>query len=198
MVGFVRVLLASLMAQAALPQVSEAATSQKGEVTFPSDHRMALASKTGVRVYYTDPGPNADGIDERPIFLRYPKGYTEQIDTFSRSARVSWSPQGQWLALTNYTGSNVADCLAVTPRLSGARKQSMADAITRSRFHRIARDLQDGEHVYVTCGVWISPSQVEVHVRGDVCQIAGCTARTFSHTLVYDFKRKRIVAAAGK
>lgn len=83
--------------------------------TFPSDRPAEVRSRSGVTVYCTDPGPNADGIDERPIMLRYPNGRTERIDTFERHADVSWSPRGNYLALTNWAGSNVADCLAVSP-----------------------------------------------------------------------------------
>jgi hypothetical protein len=178
-------LVVSTVAAAALP--AEPGARHKAEVNFPGDGIKEVRSKTGVTVYYTDPGENEDGIDERPILLQYPSGHSEQIDTFTRNADVSWSPRGAYLAVTNWIGSNVADCSIVTPSPSGARKQSLTSLIG-DKLPAVSRDIRAGDHVYVSCGRWTSPARVEVEVNGYGCNKAPCTPRSFDHFLIYDLR----------
>ncbi len=176
-----------------------AATAGTGQrtasVNFPGDSVTEVRSPSGVTVYYVDPGADADGIDERPIMLRYSTGRTEKIDTFTRNADVSWSPHGDYLVVTDWIGSNVADCLAVTPSPSGARKRSMTSVVVSRGFRNISRDIRGGLHVYVSCGRWVSPSRVQVEVEGNEnCDpgSSGCPPREFDHFLIYDFRSGRL------
>lgn len=166
----------------------KAAVERSGAVNFPSDGVKEVASWTGIAVYYVDPGLNVDGVDERPIMLRYPTGRTEQVDTFTRNADVSWSPHGDWLAITNWIGSNTADCTAVTPSPSGAHKQSLASLVANDNLPSVSEDMREGDHVYLSCGRWLSPSRVEVKVQGYGCSPIPCTPRSFDHLLIYDFR----------
>ncbi len=192
-----RMAFASLTALSALPAFPAVAGSHHpGVVNFPMDGVKELASPTGVTVYYVDPGPNADGDDERPILLRYPTGRTEQIDTFGRSADVSWSPHGDQLVITNHIGSNTSDCIAVTPTTSGARKQSLTSLIARGHLRKVSKDMLEGDHIYVSCGRWISPTRVQVEVKGYGCNSAPCTPRSFGHFLLYDFQSGRLTRSA--
>ena len=175
--------------------IGEAKEVRSGAVNFPSDGITDVASKSGVKVYYVDPGPNADGEDERSIRLRYPTGETEQIDTFTRNADVSWSPRGDWLVETNWIGSNVADCIAVRPSTSGSRKKSLTALIGEKGHAAVSRDIREGDHVYVSCGRWLSPNRVEVEARGNGCHPAPCTPRSFDHHLIYDVRLNRLSAA---
>jgi hypothetical protein len=190
-----RTALAPLIAVSALVTLpAKAGPHQSGAVNFPSDGVKELASPTGVTVYYRDPGPNADGVDERPILLRYPKGRTEQIDTFNRNADVSWSPHGDQLVITNHISSNVSDCTAITPANFGAHKQSMTSLISISRLGKVSKDMREGDHIYVSCGRWISPTRVEVKVAGYGCNSAPCTPRSFEHFFLYDFQSGRLTS----
>jgi hypothetical protein len=181
-------LLAS-SAFAALPVVAGASHSSVAH--FPGDGATEVRSQTGVTVYYVDPGADADGNDDRPIMLRYPNGRTEQIDTFGRHADVSWSPLGDRLVITNWIGSNVADCTVIRPSNSGARKQSFTSLITREHIRSVSRDILDVDHVYVSCGRWVAPGRVQVEVSGHGCNQASCTSRSFDHFLIYDFRSGR-------
>jgi hypothetical protein len=187
-------ILLMLLGAAFLTAIDPAGAQQarnSAPVTFPS-RLSKVRSPTGVTVYYVDPGPDSDGIDERPIMLRYPSGRTEQIDSFTRSADVSWSPAGSYLAVTNYIGSNLSDCLAVTPSNGGSHKESLTAAIKRTAPRAIVRDLRRGDHVYVACKRWRSPSVVEVEMDGYGCSPAPCTPRSFEHHLAYDFTSGRL------
>ncbi len=170
-----------------------AEANQMKTVNFPSDGVKEVASPSGVTVYYVDPGRNADRVDDRPILLRYPTGQAEQIDSFGRHADVSWSPSGDDLTITNWIGSNVADCTAVTPSPAGAHKRSLTELIADAHVRKVSRDLREGDHVYVSCNRWLSPSRVRVEVRGYGCNRAPCTPRSFDHFLIYDFRTGRIL-----
>ena len=164
----------------------------RAEVNFPGDGIKEVRSRAGVVVYYTDPGENDAGIDERPIFLRYPTGQIEKIDTFIRNADVSWSPRGDYLAITNWIGSNVADCSIVKPSPSGALQQSLTSLIG-DRLPAVSQDIRTGDHIYVRCTGWTSPTRVEVEVKGyDRCDPSPCTVRAFEHVLIYDLGAQRI------
>jgi hypothetical protein len=184
----------------ALPALSaETADGHSGAVNFPGDGVNKVVSPSGMTVYYVDPGDNADGIDERPIRLRYPNGRIEQIDTFTRNADVSWSPRGDYLVITNWIGSNVADCSVITPLPSGARKQSLTSIIAGDHLQAASRDIREGDHVYVSCGDWISPSRVEVRVNGygfpahcTFRPTAPCTPEPFDDILLYDGRSGRL------
>ena len=152
-----RIVLVCLAASSAPAGMrTEAAAPTPGAVNFPGDGAKELPSGTGFSVFYTDPRWNAEGIDERPIRLRYPDGHTEQIDTFIRNADVSWSPDGHRFVITNWIGSNVADCSAITPSSSSMRERSLTSLIVRTGPADVSRDIQQGDPVYVSCSRWLA------------------------------------------
>ena len=160
-------------------------------MNFPGDRATEATSSRGFTVFYVDPNPTAaDHVFE--LKLRYPGGRVDQIDEFGRNVDVSWSPDGRRLFVTDWAGSNVADCLAVTPSPSGTRKRSLTGVIVRARMPRVEREIRQASHGYVSCNRWLSPTRVEVEVHGDICEHLNCTSRFFDDFLVYDLRTGRL------
>ncbi len=157
-------------------------------VTFPGSVAEAPAPAGGLRVVYADPGANSEGIHEYSLRLEYPGGRSDEIDVFTRSVEVNWSPSGESLTITDQVTDNVADCYVITPGASQTRKLSLTELLTGGRYPAPAWALQHSAHAAVTCDGWPEPDKVHFVLAGT----GGDLPNGFHYTFVYDATRNVI------
>lgn len=81
------------------------------------------------------------------------------VDEYLRSVDVLWSPDSQYVAVTDWVGSNVADCYVIDtvhPEL----KTSVTTALPK-----LPEDVPNS-HFYVSCARWRGPKSIVVEVSG--------------------------------
>lgn len=135
-------------------------------VTFPGPVAEARAPNSEMRVTYVDTGDTAEGVHEYSLRLQYPGGRTDEIDVFTRSVEVSWSPSGEALAVTDLVSSNVSDCYVFTPGPDATRKVSLTNVVTQGRFPGPAWALQHSSRGSVACDGWTEPDKVHFVLEG--------------------------------
>lgn len=158
--------------------------------TFPGPTKTLSAPGSRAQLFYVDPGENKDGLHLYSLRLRYSSGRVDWLDVFERSVDVAWSPSGAHLFVNDYVGSNVSDCLAVSPSERGTRGVSLTGVLRRAGRPEVTRALK-GDHVYVTCAGWEAATKVRVEMRGDVFP------ETFAYAFVYDLKSGTLTSVAG-
>jgi len=144
-----------------------------------------------MRVFYVDPGENQDGIHEYSLRLRYPGGHVDTLDTFTRSAEVSWSPSGERLFVNDFVGSNVAECLIITASREGTKIQSATRILSRAHIPEISEHLK-GDHVYITCSNWLSSTQLHIEMQGDKFP------EGFEYHFTYDLRSGKLAITSPK
>jgi hypothetical protein len=167
------------------------AASNAEPVTFPGQIKEVLAPNSKMRVFYVDPGENEDGIHLYSLRLEYPSGRVDTLDTFMRSAEVSWSLSGHDLFVNDFVGSNVAECMVVTPSSKGTKSQSITRILSRAHVREVSEHLK-GDHVYVTCSNWNSPTEIHVEMRGDKFP------DRFEHHFTYDLMSGTLAVSTPK
>jgi hypothetical protein len=96
------------------------------------------------------------------LILRHEGGAGRTLYSYGRHLRVAWSPDSRRIAITDYVGSNVAECVVVDADTLH-RTDVMADAARTS--DRIARVLRNF-HSYFECPGWVSPTVLRVRASG--------------------------------
>lgn len=82
--------------------------------------------------------------------------------SYGRHVRVAWSPDSRRIAITDYVGSNLAECVVLDADTLH-RTAVMEDAARASP--RIARVLGNF-HSYFECRGWVSPKVLKIRVTG--------------------------------
>lgn len=153
-------------------------------VKFPGPVTEAPAPSGGLRITYSDPGEGVEGIHQYSLRLEYPGGRSDEIDVFTRTVAVSWSPTGEALTVTDQVTDNVADCYVITPGPQTTGKISLTEVLTQGRYPGPAWALQHSAHAAVTCDGWMEPDKVHFVLEGT----GGDTPNGFHYTFVYDVK----------
>lgn len=143
-------------------------------------------------MFYVDPGENADSLHLYSLRLAYPNGRVDILDTFWRSAEVSWSPSGEELFVNDFVGSNVAECLIITPSGKGTKIRSVTRILSRAHIPEVSEHLK-GDHVYITCSNWVSPTQIHVEMHGDKFPEG-----FFEHHFTYDLRSRKLAITSPK
>jgi hypothetical protein len=154
-------------------------------VKFPGPVTEAPAPSGGLRITYSDPGEGAEGIHQYSLRLEYPGGRSDEIDVFTRTVMVSWSPTGAALTVTDQVTDNVADCYVITPGPDKTRKISLTELLTQGRYPVPAWALQHSAHAAVTCDGWPEPDKVHFVLAGT----GGDLPNGFRYAFVYDATR---------
>jgi len=85
---------------------------------------------------------------------------------YGRSVEVLWNPNSTSFAVTDYAGSNVADCLVFSVT-DGGEPQNVADALSGNITNpKEQASLRDSSHIYWTAVRWKSPHSLLVKVWG--------------------------------
>jgi hypothetical protein len=159
--------------------------------SFPGPVTSVKSPNSDARVYYTDPGPDRQGVHQYKLMFRDPKGRETLIDSFIRSVEVEWSPSGRQLFVNDYIGSNIADCLIVRTSDEPLRPISLQDLVIKSPGHPTAPETPDQSHYAALCKRWVSDTRLAGSVSGHVD--GGDDARPFDHPLVYDLGSDRVL-----
>ncbi len=142
----------------------QAAAADKRVRNWPSpDQRLTLSSE-------------AVGGDEEPeyqLLLQRPAHPPVVIDTFLRDIDVAWNPDSAYVAVTNWIGSNVADCYLIDIT-KPTRRLSMGRNVPK------LPESPENSHFYVSCGQWLDNAQIQVRVSGH-------TDTPPYHEFAYDF-----------
>lgn len=81
------------------------------------------------------------------------------IDEYFRDVDVLWSADSKHVAVTDWIGSNVADCYVVDP-LKPAKKISVSATLPK-----LEEDIANS-HFYVSCKNWLSLKTIAVEASG--------------------------------
>jgi hypothetical protein len=81
------------------------------------------------------------------------------IDEYLRDVDVLWSADSKYVAVTDWIGSNVADCYVVDT-LRPAKKMSVTATLPK-----LDEDIADS-HFYVSCKNWLSLKTIAVEAAG--------------------------------
>jgi hypothetical protein len=161
-------------------------------VTFPGPANEARAPSGGMAVTYFDPGANEHDFHEYSLKLQYPDGRSDEVLVFTRTAEVSWSPDGKAFSVTNHITDDVADCYVVTPGSGRFDKISLTEVVTKGRYPAPAWALQHSAHAAVTCDGWTAPDKLRFALEG----AGGDSPRGFHYAFVYDTTRDIVVSPA--
>jgi hypothetical protein len=157
------------------------------QTTFPGTVTSLKSPTDDARLYYVDPGVGPDGDHEFLLKLKDARGRVFLLDTFGRSADVEWSPAGDRLYVTDHVGSNVADCLSIELTTRGVNGVSLLRLISKSPKRPPDSELQG--HFYVTCGRWLSKTQIAVAIHGHTDE---ARSHDFNYDLTFDTAAHRL------
>ena len=153
--------IASLaVGMAAAPVGLQARAAPASSKSFPGP-KSDLPSPDGKwRIVNRDPD---DSDHPHTLVLHETNGGGERtLYEYGRSVRVAWSPDSRRIAITDYVGSNVAECVVVD-RVTFAKRDVMAEAQKSSA--RIAGVMRNF-HSYFECPRWTSNRDLRIHVWG--------------------------------
>lgn len=154
-------------------------------VEFPGPVTEVIAPNTGLKLAFVDPGVGEQGGHDYSLNLIYPDGRSEEVNVFTRSVEVGWSPSGQAFFVTNHIGTNTADCYVVTTGSGVAQRISLTDVITQGKFPAPLWALQHSSHGAVICDGWLDTDKLHFVLQGD----GGDTPNGFHYAFVYDVTR---------
>jgi hypothetical protein len=112
------------------------------------DRRVTLSSVKAGR---------ADDLGYRLILNRVGQAPVV-VDEYLRDVDVSWSPDSRYVAITDWIGSNVADCYMIDVSRPD-NKTSVTDRLPKLREAA-------NSHFYVSCGRWVNSMKIAVQVEG--------------------------------
>lgn len=142
------------------------------DFTFPSSVGTARSTTGSLVVGYRDPGEDRDGVHEYEFRILDRVGRLLARVPFTRSVEGSWSPDGNNVAVNNYIGSNIADCLISKRSRSGLSLLSVTNLLSGPVNSRRWTDVlripegPENSHFYVTCVRWENRNSVEISVAG--------------------------------
>jgi hypothetical protein len=156
---------------------------QAAGLNFPGEHPEALApgAKYSVRYQRIDAkGP----YGPHGLFLvNKESGESRLILGFERSADVLWSPDGQFLAVTNWFGSNVCEVFVFEPGTK--EKTDLKDALEKSiGAFPSTRGVENLSECFQALS-WESPSRLKFMVGGHGIR-EGDGVEKFEESYVYD------------
>jgi hypothetical protein len=167
-------------------------------VSFPGKTSRVKSPTSELVVSYFDPGENAGGSHEYSLRLEYPGRPVREIDVFTRSVDVSWSAAGDRLFVSDYIGSNVADCYVFQPGPKMYRKISLTTILTK-QFREMDRLLGAVDHGYVDCAQWIAANKIRIFAEGHGARSAKSRYWTdFKYTFDYDVVTGTATKVSGK
>ena len=151
----------TLVIAVALSAASESRTA--APVSFPSAAREAVSPNGHFAVINLD----SDEVPYHTLFLENRQTRVRQkLMDYGRSVEVLWNPTSASFAVTDYAGSNVAECLVFLvsdPRLA----QNVADVLQKTIANpKELAVLRQGGHTYWKAVRWTSPRTLVVKVWG--------------------------------
>jgi len=142
------------------------------EIPAPSGH-YAVTWKQGGS---TEEEPNQ-------LFLKnLSSGRVTKILEFHRQVNILWAPNGRFVAVTDWTGSNVSQVLLFQP---GKKKViNLADCL----HHSLGKqpDISKSVHVYFEAISWKGPKKLLFKVFGDAQDSGDSGLRGFEHYFEFD------------
>ena len=105
------------------------------------------------------------------------------VDEYYRSVDVLWSADSRYVAITDWIGSNVADCY-----IGETAKPENKVSVT-SLLPEIREDVTNS-HFYVSCRNWESPRPIAVRVTGHT---DSDPSHQFAYQFVFDVITGRLV-----
>jgi Tol biopolymer transport system component len=130
-------------------------------VSFPSD--QTAPSPDG---RYVVLNVDSDKEPEHTLFLvERPSKAKRKLLVYGRYTEALWNPNSDLIAITDYAGSNVAQCLVFST--SGRAPVDIGEQITRTvRGKKERASIQENDHVYFAGIAWTSPRTLKVKVWG--------------------------------
>jgi hypothetical protein len=104
-------------------------------------------------------GHQQDGITQYELSLARAGQKPVLIDEYIRSVDVSFTSDSKYVAVTDWIGSNVADCYVID---TNTPKNPVS--IT-GKLPKLQENL-NGSHAYIACGNWLSATTIDVRVSG--------------------------------
>jgi hypothetical protein len=159
-----------LLALAAYLPVAHAADSLVRSWVSP-DHKVTLNStKLG----------GEDELEYRLTLVR--RGYEPVVvDEYLRDVDVLWSPDSRYVAVTDWIGSNVADCYVIDT-VRPEKKISVTEKLPK-----LAENVGNS-HFYVSCQRWVGSKTI-------VVEASGHTDYAPSHEFAYHFTLDLVTGA---
>jgi len=106
------------------------------------------------------------------------------IDEYLRDVDVLWSADSKHVAVTDWIGSNMADCYVIDT-LRPAKKISVTATLPK-----LEEDIANS-HFYVSCKNWLSLSKIAVEASGHTDY---SPSHQFTHRFVFNVKTDQIRA----
>ena len=104
------------------------------------------------------------------------------IDEYYRSVDVAWSPDSEYVAVTDWIGSNVADCYLVDV----AKPESVFSVTSAVPS---LPESPDNSHFYVSCKNWEGSRKIKVEVSGHTDE---SDSHEFDYRFVFDVNTHRM------
>jgi hypothetical protein len=95
----------------------------------------------------------------RLVVSEVSSGREQNLMGFSRHVDVAWSSGSDWLAVSDYAGSNFATCLLFSVE---GNSQPIDIRHELTRVQAATGIIEGNHHVYVTCSRWVTPDIVKV------------------------------------
>lgn len=157
------------------PSISSAAPSfpsKLREIRDPSGHYAVTWKRGGT----TEAKPHR-------LFLKdLPTGHVTKILEFYRQIDVLWAPGGRFVAVTDWTGSNISQVLLFQP----GRKKVINLADSLDHLPEEQPGISDSVHVYFEAISWNGPRKLLFRVFGDTFDSAAPGLRPFEHYFEFD------------
>jgi len=154
-------------------------------VSFPSTRTEAVSPDRRFAVVNVD----SDTEPYHTLFLENRQSKTRRkLLEYGRHVEVLWNPNSTSFAVTDYAGSNVAECLVFSVS-DGGESRNVADALQGTITNpKEQASLRDSSHIYWAAVRWKSPHSLLVTVWGhtDVAP-----ARNFQYFHTYNVPSSR-------
>lgn len=154
-------------------------------VSFPSKQTQAVSPDGRFAIVNVD----SDTEPHHMLFLENRQHKTRRkLMEYGRSIEVLWNPSGTSFAVTDYAGSNLAECLVFSVNDSEAPR-NVADALQTSITNLKEQvSLRESSHVYWTAVRWKSSDSLLVRVWGHT---DSTPAKSFQYFHTYKLPTRR-------
>lgn len=158
-------------------------SAQAAGLNFPGEHPEALAPSAKYSVRYQRIDAKGPYGPHGLFLVRKESGESKLILGFERSADVLWSPDGQFLAVTNWFGSNVSEVLVF--KVAGMEKTDIRGVLTKHiGVFPWRRDIENLSEYFEALS-WETPSRLKFLVRGHGLR-KDKGVETFEEVYIYD------------